>query len=164
MPRPCSVCHHEAREAIDKALLSGTPNRGIARTYALSEDAIARHRRAHLAESLAQAAQAATVAKADDLLAEVRALRSKAVSLLLKAERAGDYRTALAGIREARACVEVLLEVEGELDRRPVVNLVLSPEWLALRGAILTALRPYPEARLTVAAALNGGRDAGDTR
>ena len=48
------------------------------------------------------------MAAADDLLGQVRALRSKAMSILLAAERQGDLRTALAGIREARACLELL--------------------------------------------------------
>jgi hypothetical protein len=94
------------------------------------------------------------VANADDLLAQLKALRNKAISLLTKAEAAGDYRTALAGIREARGCIETLMEVEGELDRRNVVTITVHPEWLALRTIILAALAPFPEARQQVAACL----------
>jgi len=104
---------------------------------------------------------AALAAAGTDLLREVRALRGKSYALLLKAEAAGDYRTALAGVREARACLELLAEMEGELDRRQTVNvLVAAPEWLAARAAVLGALRPCPEARVAVAdalAALGGG-------
>jgi hypothetical protein len=39
----------------------------------------------------------------------------------------------------------------GELSDAPQVNVVLMPEWLALRGAILAALAPYSEARAAVA-------------
>ncbi len=157
MPRTCTVCVHPEREAIDRALVAGEPFRGIARTYRVSDDAVARHRESHLPERLAKAEAAAEVAQADDLLREVRALRSKAYSLLLKAEAAGDYRTALAGVREARACLELLGELEGELDRRPTVNLLVSPEWVALRGRIVQALSRHPEARQDVIAALDAG-------
>jgi hypothetical protein len=75
--------------------------------------------------------------------------------LLAKASAAGDYRTALMGIREARACIETLLEVEGELDRRPAVNILLAPQWLVVRNALMLALRPYPEAASAVATALH---------
>jgi hypothetical protein len=94
------------------------------------------------------------VAKADDLLEQLQALRNKAMALLLKAEAAGDYRTALAGIRESRACIETLLEVEGELDRRPQVTIVTNPQWIEIRSVILTALQTHPEARSAIVRAL----------
>jgi hypothetical protein len=155
MPRVCGVCQHPERAAIDQALVAGTPARQLASRYGtLSRMAFWRHREDHIPVHLAKAQEAAEVAQADRLLDEVRALRAKAVALLLKAEQAGDYRTALLGVREARACVETLLEVEGELDRRPTVNLLVAPEWLAVRTALLAALGPYPEARQAVATAL----------
>jgi hypothetical protein len=89
--------------------------------------------------------------EAADLLAELKELRTKAMSLLLQAERAGDIRTALAGIREVRATLELLLETQGELDRRPQLNiLAVSPDWLAVRSAITAALIPFPEAKRAV--------------
>ena len=151
MPRSCSICTHSARADIDRALVGGESFRGISRTYRVSEDAVARHRAQHLPEKLAKAEAAAEVAQADDLLREVRALRSKAYALLLRAEREGDLRTALAGVREARSCLELLAELEGELDRRPNVNILVSVEWLAVRTALLAALVPHPAARVAVA-------------
>ena len=154
MPRPCSVCTSPDREAIDAALVAGDGFASIAREHAISEDAVARHRAGHLPARMARTPRAAEVAHADDLLGQVRALRSKAMSILLAAERQGDLRTALAGIREARACLELLLEVEGEIDRRPQVNILVASEWLAVRAELLDALRGYPEACQAVAARL----------
>ena len=159
MPRTCTVCTHPEREAIDRDLVGGRPVRETSALFRVSEDAVGRHKAEHIPPTVAKAQQAADVAQADDLLAQVRALRSKAMSILLAAEAQGDLRTALAGIREARACLELLLEVEGELDRRPTVNLLAVPEWLTVRSALLEALSPYPEARGAVAErllALNG--------
>ena len=42
----------------------------------------------------------------------------------------------------------------GQLDERPQVNVLMAPEWLQVRAALLTALTPYADARLAVAAAL----------
>ena len=152
MPRLCSVCHHPDRAAIDAALVAGEPYRSIAQRFAASSDAVLRHKLAgHLPAALVKAQDAQEVTQADDLLAQLRALRSKSYGLLLAAERAGDIRTALAGVREARACLELLAELEGELDRRPVVNLLIAPEWLSVRAALFVALAPYPEARAAVA-------------
>lgn len=81
-------------------------------------------------------------------------LRNKSLSLLMKAEQSGDLRTALAGVREARACLELLAEMSQAIDRRPTLNLLVAPEWLHTRSTLLDALRPYPEARAAVAASL----------
>ena len=50
--------------------------------------------------------------------------------------------------------LELLAKLMGELDARPVVNLVVSPEWLQVRATLLMVLSPYPEARIAVAGAL----------
>ena len=71
-----------------------------------------------------------------------------------KAETAGDLRTALAGIRELVRIVELTAKMIGELDERPQVNVLVAPEWLTVRAALLDALRPYPDARQAVASRL----------
>jgi hypothetical protein len=60
--------------------------------------------------------------------------------------------------------VELLAKLLGELDERPQVNVLLGDEWLSVRGTLLGALQPYPEARAAVAAsllALGEGRSNG---
>jgi hypothetical protein len=151
MPRVCTICTHPQRPEIDRALVEGATYRTIADRYGLSETALKRHKADHLPAHVAKARDAAEVADADDLLQQIRALRNKAISILTKAEQAGDYRTALMGIREARGCVETLMEVEGELDRRGVVNIVINPAWVEIRTVILSALQPYPDAAQAVA-------------
>ena len=144
MARRCTACAHPDRPAIDQALVNRRPFRTLAQQTGVSAWALLRHHDDHLPAELAKAQAAAEVAQADDLLDQVRALRSKALSLMLAAERQGDLRTALAGIREARACLELLLEVEGELDRRPTLNLLIDPQWLATRAMLLDALPGLP--------------------
>ncbi len=155
MPRVCTICSHSDRAAIDAALLNGESYRTIAVRYGPSKTALIRHKAEHLPAKLAKAHEAKEVASADRLITELNGLKSKAVSLLMQAERAGDLRTALSGVREARACIETLLEVEGEIDRRAQTNiLVANQEWLTLRTAILTALTSHPEARSAVLTAI----------
>ena len=154
MPRVCTICIHPDRPTIDAALVAGEALRNIAQRTGTSATALFRHKADHLPAAVATAQAAEQVAAADDLLAQLQALRNKAMALLLKAEAAGDYRTALAGIREARACIETLLEVEGELDRRPQFNITISAEWVEIRTLILSALQTHPEARRDVVRAL----------
>lgn len=152
--RRCTVCTHPDAPAIDQAIVNHRPFRAISRQFNVSKDAVLRHHDEHLPETLTKAKAAEEVGQAEDLLQQVRALRSKSMSLLLAAEKAGDLRTALAGVREARACLELLAEMSQAIDRRPTLNLLIAPEWLAMRSTLLDALRPYPEARSAVAARL----------
>jgi hypothetical protein len=55
MPRTCTVCAHQDREAIDKALVTGTPFRDIALRFSVSTMAAYRHGLQHLPLSLIQA-------------------------------------------------------------------------------------------------------------
>jgi hypothetical protein len=157
MPRSCTICGHPDRGAIDQALVEGTPNRRIASHHGVTERAVRNHKANHLPAKLVMAKAAEEVAQADTLLGQVRDLQQRALEILDKAEEAGELRTALGAIREARGNLELLAKLLGELDERPVVNLNLSPEWLELRAVIVTALEPHPEALRAVVGALEGG-------
>lgn len=156
MAKPCSVCIHIARREIDRALLENVPLRSVAAKHGVSVTALHRHKNGHIPPALAQAAEAQEVADADSLLEQLQALRARADAITAQAEQTGDLRTALAGIREMRATLEVLLEVQGELQRAPYINIAVSAEWAQLRTVIVQALEPYPDARRAVAEALEG--------
>ena len=161
MPRSCTVCTHEARAEIERALVAGEAFRHIAARFDTSTGALQRHKADHLPVKLVKAQEAEEVAHADDLLKQVRDLQGRALAILDKADEAGELRTALAAIREARGNLELLAKLLGELDERPVVNLTVSPEWLELRAVIVGALEPHPLARGAVLRALE---EAGNGR
>ncbi len=46
---------------------------------------------------------------------------------------------------------ELLAKLMGDLQQEGAVSLVVSPEWIQVRAALLGALVPFPEARLAVA-------------
>ncbi len=160
MPRSCTVCEHPKREEIDRALVGETSNLSVSSLFGVSESAVRRHKGNHVPATLAKAEEAKEASRADDLLGQVRALQGKTLGILLRAEGAGDLRTALGAIREARGNVELLAKLSGELDERPVVNLNISPEWLELRAVIVGALEPHPEALGAVVGALESADGA----
>ena len=161
MPRSCTICEHPEREAIDRALVGDASNRSVASLYDVSEAAVRRHKANHLPAKLLMAEQAAEVAEADNLLDQVRDLQQSTLDILAEAERSKQYRTALSAIREARGNLELLAKLLGELDDRPTVNVLISPEWLELRAAIGWALEPYTDARGAVLRAIEGAGNAG---
>jgi hypothetical protein len=56
--------------------------------------------------------------QADHTLEMVRSLKVKAMEILGQAQGAGDLKTALLGIREARGCLELEFKAEGRLQDR----------------------------------------------
>ena len=154
MARTCTICRHEKRADIDKALIAHSSYRDIARRHGVTKDALLRHHDNHLPAALMKAKDAEEVAQADVLLRQVGELRDRALAILDVAEAAAEYRDALAAIREARGCLELLGKLAGQLKDAPTVNVILSAEWRDIQAIILAALEPYMDARLAVAGAL----------
>lgn len=116
MARKCSVCAHPDARDIDSVLIEGGgSNRDLARKYLVSEDALSRHRRNHLA----QEAEAKGIEKGRDLLARIRTAEEKlsgyerlAYNLAQKGIRQGDDALVLRALSEARrASVESRLRL-----------------------------------------------------
>jgi hypothetical protein len=105
MPRTCTVCRHNQREAIEQALLAGEPLRNIAKRYGTSATALHRHRHDHLPAALTRANERATEKAEDQLLKFDIAHRGKRLATLDK-----DHRL-LEQVREERA--EDMKDVPG---------------------------------------------------
>jgi hypothetical protein len=158
MGRNCTVCAHPARAKIDAGLIAGISGAALGRLHGVGDDAISRHR-GHIPkpppvrnETPEQAA-----ARGTDLLAQVRALHGKAISLLLAMEGAGDRRGATAAVRETLRCLEVMGRLTNQLGQGGdvTINVVSSPVFVSLQTTILTALEQFPDARAAVVAALS---------
>lgn len=89
-------------------------------------------------------------------LIEVRELKVKALEILAEAQEAGDLKTALMGIREARACLELCMKAEGQIRDGPQVTIINNPEWVELRTVIIQALDDFPQAKEAVVHAIRG--------
>ncbi len=161
MSRTCTICTHDERHAINVALVQRDSYRDIARHYGVDKSALSRHAKEHLPELLVKAKNAAEVAEADDLLSRVEALQRRTLAILESAEEAGELRTALSAIKEARGNLELVGRISKELDERPTLNLYMNPEWLELRAVIVGALEPHREAREAVLRALESTDSGG---
>ena len=163
MPRVCTVCTSPDRDVIDEALIRRDSLRAIAQRCRVTKDAVARHRRNHLPGHLVKAKEAGEVVTASALLRQMQNLQEKTLAILDAAE---NQRTALAAVSQARGNIQLLAEMTGELAAQPTVNILVSPEWVTVRRAMLEALLPFPQARAEVAGRLiamegNGGDDRG---
>ena len=87
------------------------------------------------------------------LLARVEGLPGVGV-VMVETKHADPRELVLKTADRLRSQSELLARLIGDLDERPQITLVTAPEWLAIRAALLDALRAYPDARTAVAARL----------
>jgi hypothetical protein len=151
----CAVCKHPDRDQIDERLVSGASVREIAAEYDFSHMAVQRHRQNHLPKTLIKAHELQEEDRADKLIQQVNALYDKALSLLEQAERDKKYAPAVAAIREARASLELVGRLCGQVQSGLKVQLNYSPQWINTRTVILSALEEHPAAREQVIKALS---------
>src|SRR4051812_7349271 len=129
----CSCCIHPERAAIDQALIDRDSLRDIAGRFAVSKSAVERHKAEHLPAVMVKSEQAKEVTRADDLIAQLQAITARterlytiADGIIGKAVNGADWKTALMAVREAsnanreaRANLELMGELLGELNRNP---------------------------------------------
>ncbi len=172
MGQRCQICDHPERSRIELGLAKKVSYFKLARKFDVSKDAVYRHRTKHvppqLLASLA-AAGAPTVidlealrhSESEGLLQHLVALRGRLYLLLDQAEKTGvdydDVRSALGIHGKINDNLQLTAKLLGELqvgNQTTVNNLIISPDWLAMRSALIKALAPHPEARRAVAGVL----------
>ncbi len=145
MPRTCTVCTHAEREAIDQALVSGEPFRHIAARTGTSTGALQRHKQEHIPEALAKATEARELAHADSLAEQIQNLSARTMRILDKAEKAGDLRTALAAIGQAKGVLELKAKVAEKVEEAPQIQFnPLAPDFskIDIRNVIAYPCNP----------------------
>ena len=123
MPRKCSICVNGSRTEIEQSVLAGDSYRAVAQRFQVSRDAVVRHRR-HLKAATPNSIQVEQIFESGSLIEQLRRLTSEAQRLKEKAEMAGDFRTALAAVRELCRIVELVAKLRGEIDGRNEINVV----------------------------------------
>jgi len=109
--RICTACAHPHRAEIDAALAANRGSiRGIARQHRLSPDALERHAKSHLPQTLALAVRVVEETRADNLVDLLHEALADARRLRAAAEKQGDIRCAVAASRS-------LFDVFERLDR-----------------------------------------------
>jgi hypothetical protein len=130
MSRKCSICNHDRRHEIEHALLRGESHRAIAQQFTAPRGAVARHLK-HVSTALTQARKLREIEDGKSILIQLRELKIQAENLRVRADRAGDYRSALVAVREMTRLVELEARLTGELAERPetkILNFTLDAE------------------------------------
>ena len=126
----CSICGHDRRREIEQAIFRGDSHRVVAQYFTVPRGAVARHLK-HVSTALTQARKLREIEGGKSILLQLRDLNLQADQLKARADRTGDYRTALAALREKTRLVELEARLTGELNEKPetkIVNLNLDAE------------------------------------
>jgi hypothetical protein len=103
------------------------------------------------------------IEESNGLLQRIAWARAKAYQLFDTAERVEDVRAGVIALNAIHANLSLTAKVLGEIGAHSVritQNLVISKDYLALRGQLLNTLRQFPEARAAVLATLRDAETA----
>lgn len=167
---PCQVCEHPDRASIELGLANNVPGRVLGKRYGIHHDAVFRHGRNHIPpevraklmtrgrmtplelENLRQT-------ESEGVLHHLVAVRARLYSYMDEAEQQTDYKGAATIGNAVLRNLEVTAKLLGDLHTGTVNvtnNLLVMPEFHALRTSIMQALRGHPQARADVVKALHG--------
>ncbi len=165
---PCKVCEHPDRASIELGLANKVPIRVLGKRYGLSSDSVWRHGQRHMTADLhIQLMTRGRVSPTDlanleaieseSLLQNAVASRGRLYGLMDAAEAQGDYKGAAVISGYILKYQDFIARLLGEIRTGTVnvqQNVLVLPEFHALRTTIMQALRAHPAARADVAAAL----------
>jgi transposase-like protein len=169
-----SIRDREDRAEIEFELATGKSVRAVANKYGVHEGALYKWRK-KLPPQLRQAyvghllkpgvdLEKLRVEESEGLLQNLATQRARLLIMQDQAMEDGNAQAVATVAGRIQENLRIVGQYLGELQQhstRTTVSVLVSPEYLQLRNALLRALGPFPEARRAVAAALheieNGG-------
>jgi hypothetical protein len=164
----CSICRHREKAAIYLALARRVSVNALAKRYELGPDAIYRHSRNHLPPQLRANLLAGPDTEVDldhlkatesqSLLATLVAVRHRLFGALDMAEEHGDGFMLTRVTSQLHTNLELTGKLLGDLGvghHTTINSFLIGSEYVAVRLALVNALRPHPDAARAVAAVLH---------
>jgi hypothetical protein len=167
MARP-TINEHPDRGRIEFDLARGVPPRTVAKKYSVGLHACYRLlkklppqlRAAHMGQRLRAGAdlEKLRLDESEAILQNIATQRARLLLMQDSAMDAGDHHTAALISGRILQSIELAGKYLGEFASHQVkttVTMLISPEYLEFRAALMRALAPFPEARRAVAVALH---------
>jgi hypothetical protein len=169
-PGSCQVCNSPHRHSVDVALAHGLGHDAIGKRFDLSPHSVQRHGKSHLSPQMRAAVQhalhpsavdldALKVSESENLLHHLVHQRARLASHIELAVETGDASAAIRGEGAVTANLQLVSKLLGVLvnvSEHRHQHLLTHPDYLRLREVLLTALAPFPDARIAVGRALAG--------
>jgi hypothetical protein len=169
--RPGTIAGHPRRSEIEHDIAVGVPSRRVAMKYDISKDVVLRYK-AKLPQQLKAKRYVGLLRATDDLeqlrieesdnllknlaMQRARLLITQDRAMALRGSRNFSYVAGISG--QIHKNLELTGRYLGEFAKRTVqtnVSILIQPEYLKLRAALLQALADYPDAKRAVANVLH---------
>jgi hypothetical protein len=168
-PTSCTVCLHEHRAQLEIGLVHKVPTRVLAKRFDVSTHALHRHRHRHLSPQVAAAIlqarkpseidlEALQASESEGLLDQLVLQRARLQTSSEMSLELGDTKAAVQVERCVTSNLELVARLLGQLIQHHEVrstSILVSPDYLTLRAAIVKALQPFPDAARAVGTALH---------
>lgn len=168
----CAVCVHAERTRIELLIAGGASQRSVARKYGLNHHAVSRHylshvsdeRKANLILGPVQRQELASrlSEESTSVMDHLRAVRSGLYQLFNTTLEAGDASTGALVAGRLHENLNAIARLTGQLATSPLVQInnsqhttnffTADPAFAAFQARLITALRPFPEARAAIIA------------
>ncbi len=164
----CHVCTHHARAQIELGVANKVSLRTLSQRYEVSKASIHRHGKNHMSDALKARLflrpketdidlEQLRITESEGLLQNLVAQRGRLYALADKAGELGD----ISGETKVHGQLSRNLELTGKLlgdlntgTHNVTNNILVAPQYHEMRTALIQALKPFPEARKAVTAAL----------
>lgn len=168
----CKVCKHESVGTINVALARGAAAAMIAAKFGISRDSVYRHFHRHLSGPVLDRLRVRSLTtivgknlslpeivanENQTLLAQIIALKASILTSVQAAEIAGEGRLVSSLIGRLTKLLELESRILGQVTTGSVTinnNYLSSESFVRARTAIVSALRPFPQAAVAVSRAL----------
>ncbi|MCK1302935.1 MULTISPECIES: hypothetical protein [unclassified Bradyrhizobium] len=165
----CSICSHKSRHQIEIGLAHGIAHNALARRFNVSADAVGRHAANHVSPAMRAAIltaqkpteidlEALQTSEQEGLLSQLVHQRARLQQHVATAIDFADIKAAISAEGAITANLALVGKLLGMIVQRHDVrstSLLISADYLAVRQAIVNALRPFPAASQAVGAALH---------
>lgn len=164
----CAVCYHDERSRIEFLLANKAKLVDITAEFGMHRTSIWRHWRRHVSDTRKVSLVTAGLPRdskidletlkrneGESLLHNLLAERARLTRIADLCELTGNHKDSVAASTAIVRTIELGAKYIGQLRVGNTtitnnVSFLLSPDWVSLRAAIVTALRPFPDAQRAV--------------
>lgn len=149
MAKPCRLCKHPDREALETALLRQERTRGdVAKVLGVTRQAVDQHINKHVPEAVRLAISQAKDTQAGlNVAQQLMEINQASRKILEAALVAKDPNLALKAIDRVEKQLELQAKLLGDIETGVTVNVNQAPAYVEFRALVLNILDGYPEVK-----------------
>ena len=144
MPRQCSICVHEKRDEIERAILEGESLRQVSTDNDVSKEALRRHKNnGHIEEKLVKASEAKEITGADNSIMRIMKWLDEIEIIFHEAKAVGQPGLALSASDKGLRGEELLAKVKKLINESPQINVGVQVNVADMSGKTIEFIKKH---------------------